>query len=182
MIYQLLHCILWNWWRHLTTVWASSECWTKNLCTGIVTSPDYCDAVRNKRQEGLPGNCNYPNNHEKTKTIETKPGLLLLLKFNGFDIEDCPMCSCDHLTITDGDGTILMKKSCGSEGDLVIGDQQKDFKLPPNIMSRSNRVNFAFVTDDSDQRPGWSVSWSAVTPPPPKPSPPGERPFLASLQ
>ena len=107
--------------------------------TGVVTSPNY------------PGN--YPNNlQDETQTIEAEQGRILSLQFTAFDIEDgYNTCDWDHLTITDGDGTTLMEKSCGTT-------------LPSDITSTSNIVNLVFSSDSGTTRPGWSVSWSAVTP------------------
>ena len=105
--------------------------------TGVVTSPNYPD--------------NYPNNLLKTKWIEVEQGLILSLQFTAFDIESHSSCDYDHLTIMDNDGTTLMEKSCGNS-------------LPADITSTSNIVKLVFKTNSSDTRPGWSVSWSAVTP------------------
>ena len=68
-----------------------------------------------------------------------------------FDIEPHSTCDYDHVTITDGDGTTLMEKSCGAT-------------LPANITSTSNIVKMVFSTNGWGTRSGWSVSWSAVTP------------------
>jgi len=105
---------------------------------GVVTSPNY------------PGN--YPNNLEKTETIQVEEGLIISLQFTAFDIESHSTCRYDHLTITDGDGTTLMEKSCGY------------YSLPADIRSRSNVVKLVFSTSPYGPRTGWSVSWSAVTP------------------
>ena len=93
-------------------------------------------------------------------------GLIISLQFTAFDIEaeydydydtyeydyESFTCPYDHLTITDGDGTTLMEKSCGNS-------------LPAAIRSTSNIVNLLFSTDNYDAgHSGWSVSWSAVTP------------------
>ena len=86
-------------------------------------------------------------------------GLILSLQFTAFDIEepdyeydyDSLTCPYDHLTITDGDGTTLMEKSCGNS-------------LPAAIRSTSNIVNLLFSTNGVNSYSGWSVSWSAVTP------------------
>ena len=95
-------------------------------------------------------------------------GLILDLHFTAFDIQRCFNCVCDHLTITNGDGTTLMEKSCGStsEGNVVIGGESIGSSLPPPIRSRSNTVNLVFTTDDyaTTSMTGWSVTWSAVTP------------------
>ena len=113
----------------------------------MVTSPNYPD--------------NYPNNHQKTDTIQVEEGLIISLQFTAFDIANFE--SLDYLTITDGDGTTLMEKSCGNS-------------LPASIRSTSNIIKLVFITDfyNGDPYSGWSVSWSAVTP--------GEcQPGLASL-
>ena len=107
------------------------------FATGIVNSPNYPD--------------NYPNNNRKTETIKVEEGLVLSLQFTAFDIEAHSTCAYDHLTITDGDGTALMEKNCG-------------WVVPPAITSTSNIVKLVFITDGFDTRPGWSLSWSAVTP------------------
>ena len=105
--------------------------------TGEVTSPNYPN--------------NYPNGLKKTQTIRVEEGLILALQFTAFDIEYDSDCYYDHLTITDGDGTTLMEKSCGNS-------------LPADIRSTSNVVNLLFITNGVITRTGWSVSWSAVTP------------------
>merc|ERR1719500_732127 len=104
---------------------------------GEVTSPNYPN--------------NYPNGLLKTETIQVEEGLILSLQFTAFDIESHSTCAYDHLTITDGDGTTLMEKSCGSS-------------LPATITSRTNSVTLIFTTDDSYAKTGWSVNWTAVTP------------------
>ena len=133
------------------------------LATGEVTSPNYPN--------------NYPNGHLKTETIQVGQGLVISLQFTAFDIDpswsDPPACRYGYMTITDGDGTTLMEKSCGptSDGNIVRGDQKTmrwvvdSSSLPPNITSTSNVVKLVFVTGSlSTTRTGWSLSWSAVTP------------------
>ena len=105
--------------------------------TGVVTSPNH------------PGN--YPNYFAKTETIQVKQGSVILLQFAAFNIEPHPNCAFDNLTITDGDGTTLLEKTCGST-------------LPSNITSLTNVVNTLFRTNANGTESGWSVSWSAVTP------------------
>ena len=78
-------------------------------------------------------------------------GLVVLLEFTAFDIESHGTCKYDHLTITDGDGTTMMEKSCGTT-------------LPANMTSTSNVVNMFFKSDDQVTKKGWSVSWSALLP------------------
>ena len=108
-----------------------------SIATGNVTSPNYPD--------------NYPNSVRKTETIQVEQGLILSLQFTAFDIQADSTCDYDHLTITDGDGTTLMEKSCGTT-------------LPANITSTSNIVKLVFNTSSSTPRSGWSISWMAVTP------------------
>ena len=129
------------------------------LCTGVATSPNHPE--------------NYPNNLEKTQTIQVEEGLIIELEFTDFNIECVDDCVSDHLTITDGDGTTLLEKSCGGDGicsrggpstlgDIVIGGQLFGSSLPPAIRSRSNTINIVFTTSSSGTYPGWSVSWRAV--------------------
>ena len=129
-----------------------------HIFTGIVTSPNYPD--------------NYPNNIRKTEMIQVKQGLILSLEFTEFNIEPHPTCG-DHLKISDGDGTILMEKSCGpfNDGSILIGGQSiiydiidNSSSLPPNITSKSNIVKLMFSSNGLRSFPGWSVNWTAVTP------------------
>ena len=57
----------------------------------------------------------------------------------------------DYLSITDGDGTILMGRT-------------KGYSLPANITSRTNVVKLLFTTNHEHTRSGWSVNWTPVTP------------------
>ena len=118
--------------------------------TGVVTSPNHPDI--------------YPRNINKTETIEVESGKILRLEFTHFSVIICgnfTTCSCHFVKITDGDGTTLMDKSCGfSDRD----PSSPSYFLPPIITTRSNRVEIFFNTDASDTQPGWSLSWSAVTP------------------
>ena len=82
--------------------------------------------------------------------IEVEQGLILSLTFSAFDIHYSGSCN-DHLTITDGDGTTLMEKSCGSS-------------LPAAITSRTNMIKVVFSTDSDVTESGFSLSWTAVTP------------------
>ena len=118
----------------------------------MVTSPNHPD--------------NYPNNLEKTDTIQVEQGLIISLEFTAFYIEDHSNCLFDHLTITDGDGTTLMEKSCGTGASIVIGGEHIgfSFSLPPAIRSRTNSVKLVFTTNGISGYPGWVVRWLAVSP------------------
>lgn len=104
------------------------------LAAGVLSSPNY------------PGH--YSHKTRMTHRIGVEQGLLMNLQFTYFDTEKC----CDHLKITDGDGTVLMRASGNS------------LPMPTNISSTSNVINILFTTDSGVSRKGWSFSWSAVTP------------------
>jgi len=103
----------------------------------VVTSPNYPS--------------NYDDNLNKTETITVAEGMVLRLEFTAFNVEDHGSCAYDHLKIVDGDGTILMDKTCGDA-------------LPPVFMSNTNHVDLIFETDHSVTKSGWAVKWSAVSP------------------
>ena len=77
--------------------------------------------------------------------------MVLRLKFTAFNVEDHGSCAYDHLKIVDGDGTILMDKTCGDA-------------LPPVFVSNTNHVDLIFETDHSVTKSGWAIKWSAVSP------------------
>ena len=120
--------------------------------TGVVTSPNHPD--------------NYPNNINKTQTIEVESGKILRLEFTHFAVHGLPSgCqSYDFVKITDGDGTTLMDNSCGYSSHPEVGPSHSLYFLPPIITTRSNRVEIFFHTNGDGTKPGWSLSWSAVTP------------------
>ena len=103
---------------------------------GVETSPNYPEK--------------YPNNLNKwTKRIEVEEGLVLSLKFTAFDVEDGgSKCSYDYLEIFDEKKNQLMK-SCGSS-------------LPDPITTKTNIVDLVFVTDGSEQKTGWKITWTAM--------------------
>ena len=117
--------------------------------TGVVTSPNHPN--------------NYPNNMDKTEIIEVESGKILRLEFTRFAVFPCdiPTCTCDFVKITDGDGTTLMDNSCGWS---FVDPSHSYYFLPPIIETRSNRVEIFFHTNGVDTRPGWSLSWSELTP------------------
>ena len=118
--------------------------------TGVITSPNHP--------------AHYPHNLETTEIIEVESGKMLRLEFTRFEVYDCgniTTCSCDFVKITDGDGTTLMDNSCGYSS---VDPSYSWYFQPPIITTRSNRVEIFFHTDGSGARPGWSLSWSAVTP------------------
>ena len=90
-------------------------------------------------------------NLRKTEIIEVEEGLVLEMQFTAFNVDDCDSCSCDHVTIKNGDGVTLMEKTCGSS-------------LPAAVTSTSNIVEIYFHTDGWGSYSGWSLTWRAVTP------------------
>ena len=72
--------------------------------------------------------------------------MVLVLQFTFFETE----ANYDYLTITDGDGTILMRRKSG----YALPD-------PPTITSRTNVVHLFFETYRLGQCSGWSVTWFA---------------------
>ena len=85
--------------------------------------------------------------------------MILKLEFTYFAV----LCPGDYITITDGDGTTLMDKRCGSSS---TDPSDSEYFLPPSITSRTNRVEIFFFTNSGGSTTGWSLSWAAVTPGP----------------
>ena len=84
------------------------------------------------------------------------------LEFDAFDIFHYNANACDdHLIITDGEGTTLLEKSCGS-GSVLTGGTVNDYPLPPPIRSLSNTVKIVFKTNVGIARRGWRLQWRAV--------------------
>ena len=78
--------------------------------------------------------------------------MTLVLEFTAFNVQSQDSdCNNDHLTIRDGDGTILLRKTCNFNF------------LPGQITSRTNSVLLEFKTCDFGTRPGWSIIWSAIS-------------------
>ena len=124
---------------------------------GIVTSPNYPN--------------NYPDRLDNTELVQVEQGMILSIEFVAFDIDFDPVlcdlnCNCDHLTITDGDGTTLMGKTCGSSsnGSAIFEGRLIGSSLPPLIISRSNSISIGFKTGSLGSKSGWSISWKAVLP------------------
>ena len=129
----------------------------RDYISGIVTSPNYPD--------------NYPDRLEKTELVQVEQGMILSIEFFAFDIDFDPVlcdlnCNCDHLTITDGDGTTLMGKSCGSTSNstAIFEGRLIGSSLPPAIVSRSNSISIVFKTGSLGSKSGWKVNWKAVAP------------------
>ena len=66
-----------------------------------------------------------------------------------FDIEYQARCRYDYVTITDGDGTILLEKTCGNI-------------VPKDIRSNTNKAFVLFHTDENEAKPGWKLEWKPL--------------------
>jgi len=118
-----------------TTSTTSTTTTTTVSPDGIMTSPKY------------PGK--YPNKYQKTKTIEGADGTVLVIQFTAFNVESHASCKNDYLRIRDGNGTVLMGKTCGTS-------------LPPKITSYTNTVKVDFKTNSKVTRTGWRLVWHSV--------------------
>lgn len=110
----------------------------------------YCIDIINAgilTSENFPSN--YPNNIHKDQTMKVATGNIIMLHFTDFSVESESLCRYDYLTINDGDGTILLDKTCG-------------YNLPQNINSRTETVHIVFHTDVSVVRSGWRIEWSSL--------------------
>ena len=67
-----------------------------------------------------------------------------------FDIEYQARCRYDYVTITDGDGTILLEKTCGNI-------------VPMDIRSKTNQAFVFFHTDEYMAESGWKLEWKPLT-------------------
>ena len=121
---------------------------SKTANPGEITSPNYPES-------------NYPNNLEKTETIQVRKGMVLRLEFIDFALEWEPTCQYDYVRITDGDGTILMNNSCGYSS---VDPSESNYFFPPVITSHTNATSIYLRTNSLRTDPGFSLSWVAVTP------------------
>ena len=117
--------------------------------SGVVESPNY------------PGK--YPHNLDLTESIQAENGKLLKIEFTYFGVYADWMCrpQYDYVKITDGDGTLLMDRSCGYS---TTSASSWNYFLPPIITSLSNTINILFHTDGYRNHTGWSLNWTAVEP------------------
>jgi len=131
----------------VTVTWCNDNCFhTPPYCpashcicydnTGELTSPNFPS--------------NYPNHEDTSDTIEVAPGHTIKIQFTHFNLEYNWRCYWDYLIITDGDGSQLLSKTCGRS-------------LPEDITSNTNKVIVTFHSDYSVTRPGYKLSWTAVS-------------------
>jgi len=131
----------------VTVTWCNDNCFhtppncpaSHCICydnTGELTSPNFPS--------------NYPNHQDTSDTIEVAPGHTIKIQFTHFNLEYNWRCYWDYLIITDGDGSQLLSKTCGRT-------------LPEDITSNTNKVIVTFHSDYSVTRPGYKLSWTAVS-------------------
>ena len=105
--------------------------------TGVVQSPNYPS--------------DYPSSYNEEKVVVVPEGKLIDVEFDSnFGMETCNSnCGCDYVMVTDGDGTILLPKTCGAT-------------KPPTFTSRTNKISVLFHSDGSNNYQGFKLSWKSV--------------------
>nr|XP_018916792.1 PREDICTED: tolloid-like protein 1 [Bemisia tabaci] len=94
----------------------------------------------------------YPEDYQPSKEciwrLTAPPDFQVALKFQSFDVENHDNCVYDYVEIRDGHerDSPLLGVFCG-------------YKLPPDIISTSNKLSVKFVSDGSIQKPGFSVTF-----------------------
>jgi len=106
-----------------------------NSKKNLVTSPNYPK--------------NYPANQNKEYPIKAATGHVIEIVFSDFILEAKSDCSADWVQVVDGDGTELLKKSCGTT-------------KPAKVTSKSNVVKIKFKSDSTYQYKGFRAEWKAV--------------------
>ena len=101
-----------------------------NVDSGSLTSPNFPKK--------------YPGNIDKTYKISTSSGPIDI-SFSHFDVEDYPV---DSVTITDGDGTVLLSRATGRS-------------IPSNMTSNTETVFVKFYADryNFNGNTGWKLNW-----------------------
>ena len=99
------------------------------------------------KSNGYPSS--YPNSHHSSQSMEVDPGQKILIKFVDFSVEHHSRCGYDSVMIQDGDGTLLMAKTCGS-------------RTPADILTRTNKAKIIFHTDGSVRYRGWKLKYGPI--------------------
>ena len=92
---------------------------------------------------------NYPDNEDKEFPITVDDGHVVKLTFTDLQIESHESCAYDWLQVVDGDGTVLLDKTCGD-------------KKPAEITSKTKAVNIKFYSDSSINMKGFRAEYEAV--------------------
>ena len=101
----------------------------------LVTSPNYPK--------------NYPASQNKEYPIKAATDHVIEIVFSDFVLEAKTDCSADWVQVVDGDGTELLKKSCGTT-------------KPVKITSKTNSVKIKFRSDSTYHYKGFRAEWKAV--------------------
>ena len=107
-----------------------------NNGNNLVTSPSYPN--------------NYPDNQDKTYPIKVTTGQVIEILFTDFALEPHTSCEYDWVSVTDGDGSTLLAKTCGTS-------------KPAKITSKTNVASIKFHSDTSVNAKGFRAEWKAVT-------------------
>ena len=110
----------------------------------------YCD----KTNKNLVTSPNYPKEYsasqDKQTPIKVADGSIIEILFTDFTLETESDCNtADWVQVVDGDGTELLKKSCGTT-------------KPGKITSKTNSVTIKFHSDSTKQYKGFRAEWKAV--------------------
>jgi len=92
---------------------------------------------------------NYPDNENKEYPVSVSDGNVIELTFTAFAIEAHESCGYDWLMVVDGDGTVLLDKTCGSE-------------KPNKITSKTKSITVKFFSDSSVSLSGFRAEYKAV--------------------
>jgi len=117
---------------------ATHSGWQLQWCPdSVVTSPNYPSK--------------YGNNVEKTTRIGVGKGNKVGVEITDMEIEYHATCDFDYLMIKDGDGSILLEKTCGTN-------------VPSHdILSNTEDVYVTFVSDSMNTRRGFQLRWTEVS-------------------
>jgi len=100
--------------------------------SGIITSENYPDK--------------YPNNFTRNYTINADDKVVIT--FSDFELEDYG-CAYDWVMIIDGDGSILLPKTCGSD-------------IPAPVRSHTSTAVIVFRSDKSETFRGFNITWESL--------------------
>merc|ERR1719305_2253803 len=156
---------------HPSNTWDDRTCFweDKFLC-----SQTRCQAGEKSGRIESPGHpSNYPNHRDKTYDLEVESGSAIELTFERFELEKPHSrrgCIWDWVEVIDGDGTILMRKSCGgsrseiSGGITEIGGIQSSTSRPlqKKVTSRTSMMVVEFHSDRGVTGPGFLATWRKV--------------------
>jgi len=92
---------------------------------------------------------NYPDNKREVYPITVDDGHVVKLTFTDLQIEEHERCEFDWLQVVDGDGTILLDRTCGD-------------KKPPQITSKTKSVKIIFFSDSMYSGRGFRAEYEAV--------------------